>query len=121
MRKQLGVDVQLADPARDELCVLAAEVEDHHRVGLWLDRVRGPLGWWHVQRRFQVRLDLGVIWGQHAMTGVGELAVNRAPALLATRAPIVAGWLLVGRLAQSHRRCRWVAASLATGWGTLLG
>ena len=109
MREQLGVDVQLADPPRDELCVLAAKVEDHHGVWLGLDAVRDPLGWGHVQRRFEVRLDLGIVRGQDAMTGVGELAVNRAPALLATRAPIVAGWLLVGRLAQSRRRYRWVA------------
>ena len=30
VRDDLGVDVELADPASDELCVLRAEVDDEH-------------------------------------------------------------------------------------------
>jgi hypothetical protein len=31
MRDELRVDPRLPNPARDQLCVLAAEVEDKHR------------------------------------------------------------------------------------------
>ena len=38
VRHDLGVDVGLADPARDQLGVLGAEVDDEHRGGAWLMR-----------------------------------------------------------------------------------
>ncbi len=89
--QQLRVDVQLTDATRDELRELAAEVEHDDAVG----RLRraadgGPLvgipgrgrG---VERDLEVGLDLGVVGRQHAMAGVGLLAVDGLAALRCCR------------------------------------
>ncbi len=79
--QELGVDVELTDPPCDELGELAAEVEDEDRVraGRRLDprpvvarAIRGR----RVERGLEVGLDLGVVRCEHAMAGVGRLAVD---------------------------------------------
>ena len=81
MRKQLGVDVQLADASGDELGELAAEVEHRDRL-----RLLGRLGLDPLRRRcveglLEVRLDLGVVGSEDAVAGVGRLAVDRPSSL----------------------------------------
>ena len=87
MRQELGVDVQLADAARDQLGELAAEVEDDDGAGASSARwcagrssaERSGRG--RVERGLEVGLDLGVIGGEHAMAGVGRLAVDGLAAI----------------------------------------
>ena len=112
MREQLRIDVQLADSARDELRVLAPEIEDQDGIGSGFDAVRKAVRCRDAERRLEIRLDLGIVGGEDAMTGIGRLAVDRAPALLGRRAPMMAVWLL-GPLAQSGRRCGVGVVSLA--------
>ena len=112
MRQQLGVDVQLAHAASDELGVLATEIEDDDGVRSGLDAVRGAIRGSDMERRLEICLDLGVVRGQDPVTGIGRLAMDRAPALLGRRAPTMAVWLL-GPLAQSGRRCGVGELSLA--------
>ncbi|MBP1705305.1 MAG: Bacterial Ig-like domain (group 3), partial [Chloroflexi bacterium] len=102
-RQKLGVDVELAHAAGDELCVLAAEVENDDGVGNGagldrgfvapVDRAAGDvrlrsLGSGCVEGDLQVRLDLGVVGGQHAVPGVRRLAMH-GPAALPYRALVV--------------------------------
>ncbi len=108
--------MQLADASGDELGELAAEVEDHDRVGL--GRARLPtgdgsagtidlraLGRPGIQGDLQVRLDLGVVGGEDAVARVGSLPVDSGAALpgglpaLIHAAPRGRRWLVV-RLAQ---------------------
>ena len=81
MRQQLGVDVQLAHTASDELCELAAEVEDRDRLRLLGRLGLDPLRRWRVERLLEVRLDLGVVGREDAVAGVGGLAVDRPSSL----------------------------------------
>ena len=92
--KELGVDVELADPARDELGELAAEVEDDDGVRFAACRApararRRPdglgrsLGAGCLERRLEVGLDLGVVGGEDPVAGVGDLAVDGLAALVA--------------------------------------
>ena len=82
VRKELRVDVELADAAGDELGELAAEVEDDDGVGLGRARLAAgdgaprpielrALGRPGVEGDLQVRLDLGVVRGEHAVARVG--------------------------------------------------
>ena len=79
VREELGVDVQLPDAAGDQLGELAPEVEDDHRAVIRGGRPVGgcALGGRCVERRLEVRLDLGVVRGEDAMAGVRRLAVDR--------------------------------------------
>ncbi len=88
MGKQLRVDVELADPPRDELGELAAEVEDDDGVGLRSARLAagdgaagdiqaGASRRRGVERDLEVRLHLGVVGGEDTVPRVGELAVDR--------------------------------------------
>ena len=83
VRDELRVDVQLPDPPSDELGVLAAEVQDEHGIGLGDGGMvgRGPRGCRGLERGLEVGLDLGVVRGQHAVTRVGRVAVDRLAAL----------------------------------------
>ena len=81
MRQELGVDVELADPPRDELGELAAEVEHEDRVRAGRRLGPGPVVARAIRRRrvergLEVRLDLGVVRSEHAMAGVGRLAMD---------------------------------------------
>ena len=83
VRDQLGVDVQLADAAGDQLGELAAEVEDDDGIGLG---GVGPVGRGAVRGRgveggLEVGLDLGVVGGEDAVAGVRRLAVDGLAAL----------------------------------------
>src|SRR4029079_10521828 len=96
---ELGVDVELADPPGDQLGELAAEVEDDDRIGL-ADIgpiIRGPGRSGRLEGRLEIRLDLGVVRSEDAMTGVRRLAVDRLAAL-AGRCP--------------SRRSRWLSLRL---------
>ena len=97
--QELGVDVELAHAARDELRELAAEVEDDDAVGrLRRDADRRPvvgaaIGRRRVERDLEIRLDLGIVGGEDAVTGVRCLAVDGP----ATRAGPLGGWGAGGR------------------------
>ena len=76
-REQLGVDVELPDPARDELRELAAEVQDGDGVGGLVDGGRWPvrgvaLRGGRVERDLEVRLDLGVVGREDTVARVGK-------------------------------------------------
>jgi hypothetical protein len=91
--------MELAHAAGDELGELAAEVEDHDRVGLFrLWRAGGAgtgavlcraLGRRRVERHLEVGLDLGVVRRENAMAGVGRLAMDGLAALGARRLLVV--------------------------------
>ena len=94
--------MELADAAGDELGELAAEVEDDDRVGLRGARLAAgdgaagtvdlrALGRRGVEGDLQVRLDLGVVRGEHAVARVGGLAVDGRAALSSGLAVVVAG------------------------------
>ena len=81
VREQLGVDVELADAASDQLGELAAEVEDddrsgHRGRGAILLVVDGAIGGWCLERGLEIGLDLRVVRGEDAMAGVGRVAVD---------------------------------------------
>ena len=78
VREQLRVDVELTDAPRDELGELAAEVEDDDRAGFCRGAAlaRCAVGCRRVERRLEIGLDLRVVRGEHAMPGVGRLAVD---------------------------------------------
>jgi hypothetical protein len=103
VREELGVHVQLTDATRNELGELAPEVEHHDGIGLLgrlgLDALRRGC----MERLLEVGLDLGVVGGEDAVTGVGGLPVDGAPALL-RRSP----WL--GRDVVAVAQCRSVSA-----------
>ncbi len=94
VRQQLGVDVELADPARDQLGELAAEVEDDDRAGRGGPVAVGPVvggavGGRGLERRLEVGLDLGVVRGEDPVTGVRRLAVDRlAPLWMCRISPL---------------------------------
>ena len=95
--QQLGVDVELAHASRDQLGELAPEVEDRHGVGLFRGLGGDALRRRRVEGLLEVRLDLGVVWGEDAVPRIRGLAVDRPSAL----------GLLWLRVAQSRsvRRC----------------
>ena len=79
--QEFAVDIEFADPSRDELGELAAEVEDHDGlailgVGGGGTVIRRSVRAGGLQRRFEVGLHLGIVRGQDAMAGVGRLTVN---------------------------------------------
>ncbi len=81
VRQELGVDVQLANAAGDQLGELAAEVQDDDGVGL--SRLcLGALGWRRVQRLLEIGLHLGIVRSQDPVARVGGLAMDR-PATIA--------------------------------------
>jgi hypothetical protein len=82
MWQQLGIDVELADPAGDELGELAAEVEDDDRSGgrrggIWAGAIRGR----GVQCGLEVGLDLRIVRCEDAVPGIGRLTVDGLAAL----------------------------------------
>src|SRR5664280_310144 len=90
--QELRVDMQLPDAPRDQLRVLAAEVEDHDGVRLTAAALptgdgptgavdRGAFGRGRIERGLEVRLHIRVVRGEDAMAGVGELSVNGLSAL----------------------------------------
>ena len=96
MGQQLGVDVQLAHAAGDELRELGAEVEDRDDARLRDDggdrRVAGgAVGGGGVERDLEVGLDLGVVGGQDPVAGVGRLAVDRLAPLASASLVAAAG------------------------------
>ncbi len=100
VRQQLGVDVQLAHAASDELRELAAEVQDGDGVGSLGSLGLDALWRRRVERLFEIGLDLGIVGGEDAVARVGRLAVHRAPAL--DGAP----FLVVGRPGLGVAQCR---------------
>src|SRR3954463_13207488 len=71
-----------ADAAGDQLGELAAEIEDDDGVRL---APVGPVarssdGRRRLERRLEIGLDLGVVGGEDAMTGVRRLSVDGLPA-----------------------------------------
>ncbi len=81
VREQLGVDVELAHSASDELGELAAEVEDddgpgYRGRGATLLVVGGAIGGWGLERGLEIGLDFRVVRGEDAMAGVGRVAVD---------------------------------------------
>ena len=101
VRQELGVDVELADAARDQLGELAAEVEDDDGAGFGgrgagrpvVTRAVGGRG---LERGLEVGLDLGVVGGEDPVPGIRRLAVDGL-APLGRRRGVRAG-LLLGRL-----------------------
>ena len=87
VREQLGVHVELTDATRDELRELAPEVEHDDavgRLGRHADRgavVRPAIGGRRVESDLEIRLHLGVVRRQHAVAGVGFLAMDGPAAL----------------------------------------
>ena len=86
VRQQLRVDVELADAAGDQLGELAAEVEDDDGPGRPRSPVAGlvvrrAVGGRRLERGLEIGLDLGVVGGQDAMSGIGGLAVDRLAAV----------------------------------------
>ncbi len=74
--QQLGVDVELPDPASDELRELAAEVEDGDGAGGLVGTRDGlvtpvPIRGGRVERDLEIRLDLGVVGCQDPVPRVG--------------------------------------------------
>jgi hypothetical protein len=63
------------------LCGLAAEIEHYDAVGRLRLGVGRAIGRWRVEGYLEIGLDLGVIRGKDAMTGVGGLAVDCLAAL----------------------------------------
>ncbi len=104
MRQELGVDVELAHAPRDQLGELAAEVEHDDRVRLLGRLGLDALRWSGVERLLEVRLDLGVVGGEHAVAGVRCLAVDRAAPI---RRALLVGLRLLGQL-WSVYRLRWL-------------
>ena len=85
VRQELGVDLHLAHAPGDELGRLAAEVQDHDRVGLATRRGRRligclALGGRSAERRLEVGLHLRVVGRQHTVAGVGRFAMDRLAA-----------------------------------------
>ena len=73
--QQLRVDVELADAPGDELCELAAEIEDDDGLAVvGVGRggaIRGrTVGGGRLERGLEVGLDLGVVRGKHPVAGV---------------------------------------------------
>jgi hypothetical protein len=78
VRDELGVHIQLADAAGDQLGQLAPEVEDDDGTrfdggGSGNGRAVRRGG---VERRLEIGLDLGVVGGEHAVPCIGRLAVD---------------------------------------------
>ena len=93
VRKELGIDVELAHSAGDQLGELAAEVEHDHGRSSGGSRTRGSIvggSVWsgRLERGLEVGLDLGVVGGEHAVAGIGRLAVDRLAALPGFRARV---------------------------------
>jgi hypothetical protein len=93
VRQQLGVDVELAHAAGDELGELAAEVEHDHRSGRDRRRAAGAIVWGAVgsrrlERGLEVRLDLGIVGSEDAVARVGRLAVDRLAAVARAEPPL---------------------------------
>jgi hypothetical protein len=84
--------VQLPDTAGDQLGELAPEVEDDDGAVIRCGRSVGgaALRSGCVERRLEVRLDLGVVRGEDAVPGIGRLTVDGL-------APIATGRLGRGR------------------------
>jgi len=78
---ELGIDVQLADPARDELRRLSAEIKDEDRVGRLRVCVRCSIRRRSVERYLKVGLDLGIVRSEDAVAGVRLLTVDCLAAL----------------------------------------
>ena len=85
--QELGVDVELTHPARDQLRELAAEVQHGDRSGgggRGRDRraiLRCALGGGRVERDLEIGLDLCIVGGQHPVARVRGLAVDGLAAL----------------------------------------
>ena len=116
MGQELGVDVQLADAAGDELGELAAEVQDDHRVrlagrGAARDTGTGPilgraLRAGRLEGGLEVGLDLGVVGSQDPVAGVGGLTVDGlAPVGLGRRRRLVARFRALGVCQLPPPRC----------------
>ena len=98
VRYQLRVNVELTDSTRDQLRVLASEIEYDDGVGLGHGRGirQRSIGRRRLEGGLEIGLDLGVVGGEHTMAGIRRVAVNGL-------APLRPSLLLV-RLAQSSSR-----------------
>ena len=77
VRQELGIDVELANPSGDQLGELAPEIEDDHRTGGRRGGIAGrAVRRGGVERCLEICLDLGVIGGEDAVTGVRRLPVD---------------------------------------------
>ncbi len=110
VRQQLGVHVELADAAGDQLRELAAEVEDGDGpTGLALRAggaiVSGSLRGRRLQRGLEVGLDLGIVRREDPVAGVRWFAVDRLASAGAVGCGVSFGFagLVLATLRLAHR------------------